>query len=117
MRFPVDPLPVTPPAEDLYEIRERPPVTATRFVRARTLPPLILPPRRKAREQAAQGHPPAAQDTPAERLQTTGMPVTEERRRGDRRVAQVPVLLDTRSGIDRRRSSTGQGGAAIDIEV
>ncbi len=107
MRLPVQPSPPAPPVEDLYEIRERPPVTPARFVRTRNLPPLILPPRQKPREPAQGGRetPPAA-----------AAPVGEERRRTDRRVAQVPVLLDTRSGRDRRQAGGGQGGG-VDIEA
>lgn len=106
MRLPVQPLPPPPPAENLYEIRERPPVTAVRYVRARNLPPLIVPPRQKPRAPAKGGR----EDTT-----TATAPLGEERRRAERRVAQVPVLLDTRSGHDHRRSGGGQGN--IDIEV
>lgn len=107
MRLPVQPLPPPPPAEDLYEIRERPPVTPSRFVRARNLPPLIVPPRQKPRESAKDGReaPPAAAAS-----------LGKERRRADRRVAQVPVLLDTRSGRDRRQARGGEGDG-VDIEV
>lgn len=105
MRLPVESLPPPPSVEDPYEIRERPPVTPARFVRARSLPPLIVPPRKKPRDSAQGGREPASVHT---------MP--EERRRADRRVAQVPVLLDTRSGRDRRQAGGGQGGG-IDIEA
>lgn len=106
MRLPVLPFPPPPPAENLYEVRERPPVTPARYVRARDLPPLIVPPRQKPRKgQGGRETPPAG-----------AAPAGEERRRTDRRLAQVPVLLDTRSGRDRRQARGGQGGW-VDIEA
>jgi hypothetical protein len=106
MRLPVQPFPPPPAAENLYEVRERPPVTPARYVRARNLPPLIVPPRQKPRKAQSEDAAPPADAAPA----------GEERRRTDRRVAQVPVLLDTRSGRDRRQARGGQGGG-VDIKA
>jgi hypothetical protein len=96
----------------LYEIRERPPVTPARFVRARNLPPLIIPPKKRREADAgATGREPRASAQAAA--------VGEDRRRGERRVAQWPVLLDTRSGRDRRHRDAGGAGSGpgVDIEV
>lgn len=112
MRLPV--LPPSPPttAEDLYEIRERPPVTPARFVRARNLPPMIIPPKKRPRAEAG-----VTNSEPQANVQA--VEVGEERRRSDRRTAHVPVLLDTRSGRDRRQGDDGMAGSGytVDIEV
>lgn len=112
MRLPVQPLPPPPPADDLYEIRERPPITPARFVRARSLPPLIIPPRKRPKGDTGRG--PAK---PEARIQSGT--VGEERRQGDRRTAQMPVLLDTRTGRDRRHrdDTVGGGGSGVDIKA
>lgn len=112
MRLPVLPSPPPPPAEDLYEIRERPPVTPARFVRARNLPPMIIPPKKRPRADTGA--------TNSElRVSGQAVEVGEDRRRSDRRRAQLPVLLDTRTGRDRRhRDDTAGGtGSGVDIEV
>ena len=112
MRLPVLPSPPPPPAEDLYEIRGRPPITPARFVRARTLPPMIIPPKKRPRADTGltQG------DSQAN---VKSVQLEEERRRSDRRTSQQPVLLDTRTGWDRRHRNDGPVGAglAVDIEV
>lgn len=112
MRLPVLPSPPPPPAEDLYEIRERPPVVPARFVRARNLPPLIIPPKKKSNPD--QG---VAKGKTQDRVKTAA--VGEERRRSDRRTAQLPVLLDTRTGRDRRHrdDATASAGSGVDIEA
>lgn len=111
MRLPVIPPPSSPPADDLYQIRGRPPVTPAPFVRARNLPPLIVPPKKSPRNLASGED--KAQD--GEQL-APSRAVTEERRQGERRTAQIPVLLDTRSGGDRRQRQDA-AGAAIDVEA
>jgi len=110
MRLPVSPLPPPPPAEDLYAIRERPPVTPARFVRARNLPPLIIPPKKRpgADSGAPKGEPQA---------QVQAGEVAQERRLGDRRTAQVPVLLDTRTGRDRRHRDRAGGGMGTGVDT
>jgi len=112
MRLPVLPSPPPPPAEDLYEIRERPPITPARFVRTRTLPPMIIPPKKRSRADTG-----VTQGEPQANVQS--VPMGEERRRSDRRTAQRPVLLDTRTGQDRRHrdDATTGAGSAVDIEV
>ncbi len=112
MRLPVLPLTPPPPPEDLYEIRERPPVTPARFVRARNLPPMIIPPKKRPRADAG-----VTDSEPQARVEA--VEVGEERRRHDRRKAQMPVLLDTRSGRDRRHRNDGTagGGSGVDIEA
>jgi hypothetical protein len=112
MRLPVLPSPPPPPAEDLYEIRERPPVTPARFVRARNLPPMIIPPKKRPKSDTG-----VTNSAPQARVQTVA--VGEERRRGDRRTAQLPVLLDTRTGRDRRHRDDGTagGGSGVDVEA
>lgn len=110
MRLPVLPLPPPPSAEDLYEIRERPPITPARFVRARNLPPMIIPPKKrpKADTGVSNGEP-----------QANVQPVEdgEERRRHDRRTAQLPVLLDTRTGRDRRHRGDATSGSASGVDI
>lgn len=112
MRLPVLPSPPPPPAEDLYEIRERPPVAPARFVRARNLPPLIIP--QKKRSKPDQG---VAKGKTQDRVKTAA--VGEERRQRDRRTVQLPVLLDTRTGRDRRHrdDATASGGSGVDVEA
>ena len=109
MRLPVLPPSPPPPGEDLYEIRERPPVTPVRFVQARNLPPLIVPPRRAPRRPA--GQPEAAQ------AQATAGYQGQERRKAERRVAQQSTLLDTRVERDRRRPVGETGAAGVDLEA
>lgn len=112
MRLPVLP-PTTPsPAEDLYEIRERPPATAARYVRARDLPPLIIP----ARVVSGRGSS-GNQGASSEAAASPGGYLGEERRKGSRRAGQLNVLLDTRSGRDRRRYEEGDDRAGMGVDV
>lgn len=110
MRLPVLPSPPPPPVEDLYEIRERPPITPARFVRARDLPPMIIPPKKrpKADTGVSKSEPQAA---------VQAIEVGEERRRRDRRTAQLPVLLDTRTGRDRRHRDDGTAGSGSGVDI
>lgn len=110
MRLPVQPLPPPPPADDLYEIRERPPITPARFVRARSLPPLIIPPRKRRKDDTD-----GSNSEPQANLQAVKM--GEERRRTERRVAQLPVLLDTRTGRDRRHRGDATSGNASGVDI
>lgn len=112
MRLPILPSPPPPPAEDLYEIRERPPVTPAPFVRARNLPPMIIPPRKRPRADTGVSNGEPQSDVRA-------VEVGEERRRRDRRTAQLPVLLDTRTGRDRRQRDDGMAGngSTVDVEA
>jgi len=111
MRLPVLPSPPLPPAKDLYEIRERPPITPARFVRARNTAPMIIPPKKRPRADTG-----VTQGDPQANVKSVQL---EERRCSDRRTAQQPVLLDTRTGLDRRHRNDGTVGAglAVDIEV
>ena len=112
MRLPVLPSPPPPPAEDLYEIRERPPITPARFVRARNTAPMIIPPKKSPRADIG-----VAQGDPQANVKSVQM--GEERRCSDRRTAQQPVLLNTRTDLDGRHRDDGMVGAglAVDIEV
>jgi hypothetical protein len=114
MRLPVLPPTTPPPAEDLYEIRERPPATAARYVRARDRPSLIVPARVVSGRGSSGGGGGSSEEAP-----TPGEYLGEERRKASRRAAQLNVLLDTRSGRDRRRYEEGdnQAGAGVDVEA
>lgn len=110
MRLPVSPLPPPPSAEDLYEIRERPPITPARFVRARNLPPMIIPPKKRPKADTGVSN----SESPAN---VQPVAVEEERRRHDRRRAQMPVLLDTRTGRDRRHRDDGTAGSGSGVDI
>jgi hypothetical protein len=99
MRLPVEPLPASEPAEDLYAIRRRGPVPLSSQVAPRTLPPLIVPPRVNHNPEPARAAEEAGPRAPAGSEEREG----EDRRRVCRRVVKTIVLLDTRSGEDRRR--------------
>ncbi|MEO1767088.1 hypothetical protein [Thiobacter aerophilum] len=96
MRFPVDPPPPIGVAEDPYDIQE---TTGIRPVR-----PVGAP----LSQQRLVGRRPRPVASPPAPVQPAPPPVErrsgEDRRKGDRRVANLPVLVDTRSGIDRRRA-------------
>lgn len=112
MRLPVDPLPPIEPGEDPYVIRRRAPVTALPGAGPRSFPPLIFPhPEREAAENTSQ----ADANSQHEQGQPAGNPgagkhtephIEQERlidrRLYCRRIAQLSILLDTRSGEDRR---------------
>lgn len=91
MRFPIDPLPPVGITDDVYEIQEKAGVMPVRPVGERSLPPLIVRRRRAAPPQEQPQRPP------------TERRVGEDRRKMDRRVSNQPVLVDTRSGLDRRK--------------
>jgi hypothetical protein len=93
MRFPIDPLPPVGITEDPYEIHEKAGVTAVRSVTEPRVALRNMPPRRAP-------EPPRERDQRALELERRAM---EDRRRIDRRIANQPVLVDTRSGVDRRR--------------
>lgn len=96
MRFPVDPLPPVRVTEDPYEIQETAAVRPLRPVSTPLAQQRLLPRRR-------------APATPVRETPQPSPPPVErraggDRRKADRRVANVPVLIDTRSGQDRRRN-------------
>jgi hypothetical protein len=91
MRFPLDPLPPVGVTDDRYEIQEKAGVTAVRPVGPGSAP--LTAPRRPAPQQRQPEQP--AQE--AERR------AGEDRRTVDRRTQNLPVLVDTRSGFDRRK--------------
>lgn len=110
MRLPILPSPPSPPAEDLYEIRERPPVTSAPFVRARNLPPMIIPPKKRPK-------PDTGVSSGELQVDVRVVEMREERRRRDRRTAQLPVLLDTRTGRDRRQRDDGMAGSGSTVDI
>jgi len=91
MRFPIDPPPPIGVTDDPYEIQEKAALTPTRPVGPRTQPPLAL----RQQRQATRPAPPR----PSEYRPRAA----EDRRTLDRRVSNQPVLVDTRSGLDRRK--------------
>lgn len=93
MRFPLDPLPPVGVTDDPYEIQEKAGVTAVRPVGERSLPPLIVRARREPQPPQEQAQRPPAVERRA-----------EDRRKMDRRISNQPVLVDTRSGLDRRKN-------------
>lgn len=117
MRLPVEPLKPMPPAEDLYAIRRRPPISPVPRTGPRDFPPQIVPhPERQdsddtlAEELAADfaraengGNAPYSEHSPEGK---TPEHIEQERlidrRTYCRRIAQSPTILDTRSGEDRR---------------
>lgn len=99
MRLPVEPLPPPEPADDLYAIRRRVPVPRAGQVTARSLPPLVISPHHEPIGEAEPRAENAAKDTGD---QGEGREI-EDRRLMCRRIYHLPVLLDTRSGEDRRR--------------
>lgn len=96
MRFPVDPLPPIGVTEDVYEIQEPAGIRPLRPVGPPLSQQRLLA--RRPRPVAAPPAPPRPAPPPVERRSG------EDRRKGDRRVANLPVLIDTRSGVDRRRA-------------
>ncbi len=94
MRFPLDLLPPVGVVDDRYEIPQAEAVRPAPAVGPRTQPPLVVRPRPKPKAEAE------APRQPPEREQRA----QGDRRQGERRVAQLPVTVDTRSGIDRRQN-------------
>jgi hypothetical protein len=80
-------------AVDRYEWRALPRVQATHPVQPRSLPPLVFQRRRREPLRAAVEQPERRHDPH----------VNGERRSYCRRTEHLPVLLELRSGIDRRR--------------
>lgn len=111
MRLPDLPPPLPPAAENLYEIKERPPVTPAPKTRPRTLPPLVLQ-RRRARRQNAEDS--SGQDGAAAQDAQPSQAIPEHRM-GERRHVQRYILLDTRSGHERRQVQQGTAATGVDI--
>lgn len=84
---------------DRYELRPLPAVQGTRPVQTRNLPPLIFQHRRYQPEWNAAEHPERRHDP---HLQG-------ERRHYCRRISHQPVLLELRSGKDRRHHRQRSG--------
>ncbi len=97
MRFPVDPPPPVGVTDDPYPLQETAGIRPLRPVGPSLARQPLL--RRRPRP-AAQSAAPAPQPAPPPVERRSG----EDRRKGDRRIAQLPVLIDTRSGQDRRRT-------------
>lgn len=108
MRFPTNNLPPAPVVENRYEIRQPDAVAPTRAVAPQAGARQRYLPQRKQSGQGAAG-------------QQQGE-VSEERRSGDerrqqgRREAEETVILDTRTGMDRRAKArrTDDSGNNID---
>jgi hypothetical protein len=111
---------VFPYREGVGRTEQPPPVTpvsAARRVGARSIPPLVFQHfrREERREETPPGPPPA----PIERRKGGERRETADRRKVCRRVANQPVLLDTRTG-DRRqgkRRETDLISTGIDVEA
>lgn len=103
MQFPREIVPPIGTTRNLYEIRFLDPILAARRVSERSLMPLIV-------ARPGSGLPSHAEATEEQR---GGQP----RRRDCRRVMARTVLLDTRSGPDRRGGQRREGEAAFNIDV
>lgn len=112
MKLPVEPLPPAEPAEDLYAIRRRQPVPAAARVAPRTLPPLVIPPRHAhiPEEESAEARDAHLPEESEKRREG------EERRQVCRRISNAPVLLDTRSGDDRRHRARREDDPIIGVD-
>ena len=107
MQFPV--MLVTPPpsGEDFYEIKDMPPVTAARSIRTdlASYPEQGLPQGKNRPEQEAE----SGEES---NRRYTG----RERRIQCRRITQESILLDTRSGRDRRRPEYYDDGTSTNVD-
>lgn len=98
MHFPDTNLPPLPPVTDPTDITPKAPVSLARKV-APGFPEKL----------AEQGGPPAGHheaqpETSVEPTQPEAAPYTgEDRRKMCRRIYHIPVMLDTRSGVERRK--------------
>lgn len=90
MRFPIDPLPPIGSTENPYEIREKSPITPVKAV---------MP---HGQALVFQHRPRRAPETPVQRRAGEERREHEDRRQGDRRRYTQKVLIDTRSGHERR---------------
>lgn len=107
MRFPIDPLPPVGVTDDPYEIQEKAAISALRPVGARTLPPMIVPQRRTAPTARQPQQPPPETNRRAQ----------EDRRTTDRRTQNTPVLVDTRSGLDRRKGKRREDDPTTRVDL
>ena len=126
MRLPVGPPPAAEPAEDPYAIHRRDAPPRVGAVGARRMSPVLVPARhggpeqpglsgQEARLEAVDGAEVSAATAAHLAVREEG----EERRRICRRLRQEKVLLDTRSGEDRRRQARRRDDTSpgVDNEV
>lgn len=101
------PLPV---AGNALEVKALAGVKPSKPVQERTLPPLVVQP-----HSQREGEPDAA-DQQERRYESH---IHGERRTYCRRIEHLPILIELRSGIDRRRHNQREGDTVehIDVEV
>jgi hypothetical protein len=95
--------------EDMLEVKRLAAVRAARPVQQRTLPPLLVLPR------AAQQQENLEQES--QQQERRHAVVREERRKYCRRVQHLPVLVELRSAIDRRKNAQRKTDWAEHIDV
>lgn len=94
MRLPADNIPVTTVTENRYEIHQPDAATAVRPVAPHAAATQVYFPKRKPREKGQSGQ--------SAREQAEEKRAGEDRRQTGRRADAETIILDTRTGLDRR---------------
>lgn len=109
MKIAPDPPAPVPVAENALEVKVLAGIKPSRPVQERTLPPLVVQPsQREGKQDTA--------DQPERRYEPH---IHGERRTYCRRIEHLPILIELRSGIDRRRHNQRKVDIVehIDVEV
>ena len=93
--------------DDPYEIQEKAATSALRPVATGNQPPLLIPQRRPIGET----RPVKSKPPETERRNH------DERRTTDRRTQNLPVLVDTRSGLDRRKGKRRDADPLTRVDI